>query len=198
MAIENRYSTLISWIKIVLPLIALGLLSTLFLFSRTPDPDAAIPFADVDVTELAREQRLSNPRFAGTLEDGRRIQMTADVATPVPGTPNQLTADNIEARLEISGVDFLLLNARSSLIDLGASVAALSQDVRLTSSNGYRLSSDMMTVALTALDLQSPGPVVVNGPGLTLTGGSMSLTMEDSAQVLRFTGGVRVLYDPPT
>ena len=56
MAAPNTYSTVVSWAKIILPLVALGLLSTLFLFSRTPDPNRAIPFAAVDVEELAREQ----------------------------------------------------------------------------------------------------------------------------------------------
>jgi len=198
MSVENRYSTLVAWIKVALPLIALALLSTLFLFSRTPDPDAAIPFADVDVTELAREQRLSNPRFAGTLEDGREVLLIADAAMPVQGVPDQLTADNIEARVVLSDVDFMLLDARHSLIDLGASLATLTQDVHLTSSTGYRLDSDLMTVALNRLDVYSPGPVSVTGPAVTLTAGTMRLTGPDGAQVLRFTGGVRVLYDPPS
>jgi lipopolysaccharide export system protein LptC len=198
MSVENRYSTLVAWIKVALPLIALALLSTLFLFSRTPDPDAAIPFADVDIIERAREQRLSNPRFAGTLEDGREILLIADAAMPVQGVPDQLTADNIEARIVLSDVDFMLLDARHSLIDLGASLATLTQDVHLTSSTGYRLDSNMMTVALNRLDVYSPGPVSVTGPAVTLTAGTMRLTGPDGAQVLRFTGGVRVLYDPPS
>jgi lipopolysaccharide export system protein LptC len=198
MSVENRYSTVVAWIKVALPLIALALLSTLFLFSRTPDPDAAIPFADVDVTELAREQRLSNPRFAGTLEDGREVLLMADAAMPVQGVPDQLNADNIEARIVLSDVDFMLLDARHSLIDLGASLATLTQDVHLTSSTGYRLDSNMMTVALNRLDVYSPGPVSVTGPAVTLTAGTMRLTGPDGAQVLRFTGGVRVLYDPPS
>ena len=96
MAASNAYSRFVAWVKVILPLLALALLSTLFLFSRTPAPNRAIPFANVDVEELAREQSLGRPRFAGTLSDGREVIFTADRATPVadPVTPPTLGRDS--------------------------------------------------------------------------------------------------------
>ena len=46
MATGDSYSRLVQIGKIVLPLVALGILSTLFLFSGEVDPEAAIPFAE--------------------------------------------------------------------------------------------------------------------------------------------------------
>jgi lipopolysaccharide export system protein LptC len=72
MARHNRYSRLVGGLKVVLPIAALGLLSTLFLLSDPPDPDRALPYAEVDVAQLARELRLTQPRLAGVLPTGAR------------------------------------------------------------------------------------------------------------------------------
>ena len=67
---DNLYSRAIFVTKLTLPLVALGLLSTVFLLARSPNPEDAVTFAKVDVDTLMREQRLSSPRFAGESNDG--------------------------------------------------------------------------------------------------------------------------------
>ena len=49
------YSRFVALAKVVLPLAALRLFATLFLIARQIDPDAAIPFAEVDVEQFARD-----------------------------------------------------------------------------------------------------------------------------------------------
>jgi lipopolysaccharide export system protein LptC len=83
---ENLHSRVVAWLKIILPLTALGILSTLFLFSRTIDPSDAIPYATVDVEERAREPRVTAPAYAGVTSDGARLSMTAAEARPGAGT----------------------------------------------------------------------------------------------------------------
>ncbi|WP_375551123.1 hypothetical protein [Rhodophyticola porphyridii] len=196
MAVTNRYSQIVAWVKVILPLLALGLLSTLFLFSNSPDPDRAIPFAEVDVEELAREQRLGNPRFAGTLEDGREVLFIAEAAAPVPDAPDRISAQQVETRVAISETDYLLLNSAASEVDLSNRTADLQNDVRLTSSTGYRLESDRIVVSFEVLSVVSPGPVRVDGPSMTLSADRMVLSEETGVQVLSFNGRVRMLYEP--
>ena len=57
----NRRSVIVAWLRVLLPLGALAVLSTLFLLSRKPDPDAAIPYARVDAEALARQPRVTAP-----------------------------------------------------------------------------------------------------------------------------------------
>ena len=195
MARENRYSTIVAWVKVVLPMVALGLLATMFLLTRTPDPDAAIPFATEDVAQLAREQRLSGPRFAGTLEDGREVIVVAESATPRILNPSEIVLEGVEADVEVSSADRLYLSAARGDLDLGARSAMLEGDVILETLGGYRLTTDAITVALSALDVVSPGAVVVTAPGFLLEAGAMELTGEDGGAILRFTGGVRLRYE---
>jgi lipopolysaccharide export system protein LptC len=195
MAATNRYSTLVTWVKVALPLIALALLSTLFLFSRTPDPEAALPFAEVDIEELVREQRLSQPRFAGTMEDGREVTLVAATAAPAPANPNLIQLTEVETRITLSAADRLLLTAREGEIDLAAQHVALQHGVSADTTSGLSLASDRVTVAMDSLRLASPGPIELRGDGVTLTAGAMEMTGPEGEAFLSFTGGVRLLYD---
>jgi len=78
------YSRVVAWLKVIFPLSALALLSTLFLFARSIDPEQSIPFADVDVKELAREPRITAPEFSGMTADGAAITISAATAKTDP------------------------------------------------------------------------------------------------------------------
>ena len=95
----DGWSRAVGWLKVVLPLTALALLSTLFLVSKRIDPEAAIPYADVDVEARMKEPRITKPAYAGTTTDGSALVMQASEARPAttPGAPS--TAADITARL---------------------------------------------------------------------------------------------------
>lgn len=198
MAAGNRYSTVVAWVKVALPLMALALLSTLFLFSRAPNPEDAIPFAEVDVEQLAREQRLSRPRFAGTLDDGREVSLVAETAAPEPNNPNRILLTEIESRVRLEDADMLVMSADAGDLDLSRQLVGLIGAVSATTTGGYSLRSDRLNIAMDAMRLSSPGPVRVTGGGITLEAGAMELTGPEGEAFLSFTGGVRLLYEPGT
>ena len=78
----DGWSRLVSWLKILLPLVALALLSTLFLVSNRINPEDAIPYAEVDVAERLREPRMTAPTYAGTTTDGSSLVVSAAEARP--------------------------------------------------------------------------------------------------------------------
>jgi lipopolysaccharide export system protein LptC len=196
MAAHNRYSRLVSGLKVSLPLLALSILSTLFLLSDQPDPERAIPYADVDVAQLARELRLTQPRFAGVMPDGREITLVARTAAPDFDATNAVTTDAVEGRLALGEDDYLFLDAASGRIDIDSRVADLSGGVLAETTQGYRMRSERMHLRLVELGVSVPSEVRVEGPGLTLTAGAMDLSGPSGEAVLSFTGGVRLLYEP--
>lgn len=196
MAAPNRYSTLVAWTKVVLPLIALALLSTLFLFSNTPNPENALPDANIDVAGLAQEQRLSRPRFAGTLIDGRAVTLNADTAVQQSANPNLLHLTNVESDFTLGDDDTALITAQEGDFDLARQIIELAGTVSVLTTSGYQLLSDQISMAMTTMQMVSPGAVTVTGSGLTLEAGAMELTGSDGQALFSFTGGVRLLYDP--
>lgn len=196
MARDNLYSKAVVWVKITLPLVALALLSSLFLLSGTPDPDAALEFTEVDIDEIAREQRVTQPRFAGVLAEGQEIILTADAVSADVGRTDRIRAQTIDGRLDLGGNAFLTIEARRGDIDMTAQMATFSEQVILLSSEGYRLQSDTMVMALDVVNMRSPTPVHMTGPGIDVTADTMELEGPDGETILRFNGSVRVLYDP--
>lgn len=195
MAGPNRYSTLVAWAKVLLPLTALALLSTLFLLSRSPNPQDALQFNDVDIAVLGTERRLTAPRFAGLLGDGRAVTMTADTAVQMMNDPNMLQLEQVESDVALADGGNLTLRADRGALDSAAQRVDLTGGVLAQTTSGYELLSEQVQVAMTGQQVISPGAVTLRGPGILLAAGAMQLTGPEGQALVEFTGGVRLLYE---
>ena len=90
---SNLHSQVVGVLKVVLPLLALGLLSTLFLFSHKIDPEDAIPYAEIDVGDRLRDPKMTDAGFASVTEDGAALTIKATEAKP--------TADGGQMRIAL-------------------------------------------------------------------------------------------------
>lgn len=195
----NAYSRFVAWAKVVLPLGALALLATLFLIARQIDPDAAIPFADVDVEQFAREARIGAPRFSGVTGDGTVVSMSADVARPDPSEPGRIAAEGLDAAFELPDGSRISAVASGGVVDGPAQRMELTGGVEIASSTGYKVLSDRLDASLGETALRSPGPVTAEGPPGRIEAGSMEVTQDPEVKgsyVLVFKDGVRLVYQP--
>lgn len=194
---SDGYSTLIGWLKVLLPLAALVILSTLFLVARTIDPDRAIPFAEVDVVALAQDPRITRPDYAGMTENGDSIRFRADTAWPDLDDGNQVRAEMVIAELETPAGDRTDMQADSARIDSAAGLMTLTGEVHIRTSTGYDIQSEELIARLDRTGLQSPGPVTAQGPPGRINAGRMEITVgEDGNHVLVFNEGVDLIYHP--
>ncbi len=205
----DRRTRVVGWLKLVLPLAAIALLSTLFLVSERVDPDRALPFAQVDVQALAREPRVDMPRYAGMTEDGAALELTADEVRSDPMAERRLTARALVATVETPDGAVNRIYADEGVIDRSTRKLHLAGNVRLLTGTGYEVQSDALWARLDQTHLESPGPVVSEAPDARIEAGAMQLTLVPQAEtpaagggaaadsyVLVFTGGVRMLYTP--
>jgi lipopolysaccharide export system protein LptC len=196
---DNRYSRFVAWVKIVLPLAALGLLSSLALFSRDIDPEAAIPFSDVDVKELAREQGIGAPTFTGVLSDGSPYRITAEAARPRAASLSQVDATRITGVVDRIDGTVVTLEAAEGGFDGGTGRLDLRGAVEVETSTDLTMTSERMTLFTEENRLISEVPVRVVAPFGTLDAGAMEIGPEaagDAGTVLRFKNGVSLLYRP--
>jgi lipopolysaccharide export system protein LptC len=195
----DTHSRIVFWLKILLPLAALAVLSTLFLYSRNIGGDGLLPFSDVDVEELARDQRLTSPQFEGITSDGGALAVQAEVARPDPNGGGG-TANGIAATYTL-GTDTASVSAEKGHLNTAAFEMRLEGGVRIETSSGYRISAEILTGRLDRTEVISPGPVTVEAPFGQITAGSMTLIGEagtHAGHVLVFKNGVRLVYDPRT
>lgn len=200
-----RHSRLVTWLKIGLPLVALGLLSTLFLFSRDIDPSGALPYADVDVEALTRDPRLSAPRFAGMTEDGTALTVTATAIRMAAGeSSDSFSGEGVTALMETADGQRNAISAENARLDQAGGRLYLDGEVRMSSAAGYDLRASDVTLGLERTEASSDAQVSAEGPLGRLTAGGFILHgMSDDPQaaapgalVLVFTDGVKLIYTP--
>ena len=197
MAVADRYSRLVLWLKVALPLVALAILSTLFFVAETLDPEAAIPYAKVDVEKILREQGVTRPTFGGVTETGVAISMSA--ASVRPGNDlNVLNGVDLQASLKLPDGGQIDISSPLGTVDAKSEEASLSGGARLVSSSGYVVEAEQITASAADARVTAVGQIKATGPAGTLTAGEMELTgpISTSGYLLVFKRGVRLLYQP--
>jgi lipopolysaccharide export system protein LptC len=198
MARVDRHTRLVGWLKVALPLTALAILSTLFLVARRIDPEAALPYAEVDVEDLAREPRMTAPTYAGTTSDGAALTLSAAEARPSDDQgPATATAMRMDLTTPDGGQTSLL--AITAVLNEAARQVLLSGGVTISTSTGYRLETAEVAANLDRSGLESHSAVRATGPAGEIRADGMTLSQDNQtpgAYVLVFKGAVRLVYQP--
>ncbi|MFZ7090848.1 LPS export ABC transporter periplasmic protein LptC [Primorskyibacter sp. 2E233] len=193
---DGLYSQVIAWLKILLPLAALILLSTLFLLSRSTEQVLDMPFAEGLPGEGASRERVGAPYYAGTTERGDMLTMTASTATPEGD--GVIRAEELAARMRMNDGSEILLNALHATLRDSDKMAVMEGGVTIESSTGYVLTTETLNSAIDKIEAESGGPVQGEGPLGTIEAGKMRIEAvgEDGDVQLLFTDGVKLIYLP--
>lgn len=199
MSNPDIHSRLIGWLKIVLPLAALAILSTLFLVARTIDPEDAIPYADVDVSERLAEPRMTDPTYAGVTDDGAALSLEADEARPQGDTAKSGSAKALIGMLETPDGARTDLAADAAQIDNDGRQITLTGGVDVTSTSGWRVQTEVLRADMDQTDIWALAPVTATGPAGIVTADTMQLsedTLRPGQYLLVFNGAVKLIYTP--
>jgi lipopolysaccharide export system protein LptC len=193
----DRYSRMVTFLKVILPLAALALLSTLFLISRGVNTEATIPFADHEIEERMRGQQITAPYFSGTTSQGDEITVTASIARP-GGPTSPAIATDLVAVISTADGGRMTLSSDSGAVQLESDMASFSGNVEITSAAGLQVTTDLLNATLSGLSADSPGPVRATGPIGALNAGTMQLQTKTQGGPLHmlFNNGVKLVYDP--
>lgn len=195
---DNRHSRRVAWLKVLLPLASLGILTSMFLLSRDLDPSQTIPFVELSVEDLAREERIGGPNYAGVTEDGAAISVRAEAARPIIGSGGtRISVQGIDARLDRPETGTATaLRAQKGLIDTDAQTLRLTGAVGIDTADGLALRTDSLRARLDRTEVETSGPVTGTLRGSRLEAGRMVLTGDAAGLRALFTGGVKLVYLP--
>lgn len=195
---SNTYSRIIAWMKIILPLTALALLSTLFLISRTIDPSRSVSITQLDLKQRARDQGATEPSFAGVTSEGDEIFFAAERVRPVVGNTDRLTAERVVAAIKLVSGVVIDITSDQAFMDHSELNARLQDNVHIKTSTGYTATTERLDARLDTFFAESPGPVDASGPFGSFSAGHMILNNnpESKRPELIFTGGVKLIYEP--
>jgi lipopolysaccharide export system protein LptC len=190
---KNFYSQFVGFLKVTLPLAALILMSTVFLFARAPSPETTIPYAEIQ--EIAREPGLSGAQFSGVADDGSVISLTARNTRPVGDI---ITADTLLAGIDTVDGTRIDISAGTGEINNSAQTARLTGLARMVTSNGYEMETAGFIANLSTGRIVSEGALEVQAPFGALTAGNLVIETPEGTdeQVMLFQNGVRLVYTP--
>lgn len=193
---DDLYSRFVAWSKILLPLGALALLSTLFLLARGTPPDSRIPYAEIE--EIAREPRVSDPEFAGIASDGSIFTVTARTMRPIPEREAAYAIDTLRVEVDAPDGSRIDMTSGAGEVDTAAREAWLTGLTRVTSSSGFVMETAGLHADMESGEIRSLGPVEAQAPFGTLAAGSLLVIVPEGepAQEMVFNEGVRLVYLP--
>ncbi len=193
---DNLYSRFVALSKVLLPLAALALLSTLFLFARGRTGEGDIPYAELEA--IAREPRLSQPNFSGVAEDGSVFDLSATSARPDLSRPGFVTVEMLALAVQSPDGSTVNVTAGQGEVDTDAKTARISGLARLTTSSGYEMETQGIIADLTTGRVETVGPLEARAPFGQITAGQLIVepATADTGTRMVFKNGVRLLYQP--
>ncbi|THD73740.1 hypothetical protein E7681_08970 [Thalassobius vesicularis] len=195
---DSYYSWLVSWLKIILPLAALAILSTLFLLSRGKDTVNSLPYSRVDLQERMKEGIVGHPQFSGATTGGDLVSFTAESAKPDPQDKSRAMASHLSAQLDLTSGTRITFSSDTALLDTSEDTALLTGGVAVTSSTGYDLRTESLFTSMREIQAETEGTVTGTGPAGSLEAGKMLLTSDPASgdAHLLFTNRVKLVYQP--
>ena len=192
----DSYSAFVVWVKTLLPIAALGMLSTIFLFSGKVDVTQSLPYAKFNIAEIIREQRITKPYFSGVSNNGTEVIISAAYASSDVKNVDVLNITELSVILTSQNAKTIRITAGRGTLNSALQKAVISEDVHLTTTSGFWLKTNNLTVNL------KQGVATAHNvfQGVTRLGtidaGKVVVQMIAEDQQIIFTNGVRLIYYP--
>ncbi|MEM8631178.1 MAG: LPS export ABC transporter periplasmic protein LptC [Pseudomonadota bacterium] len=196
---RDGYSRLVLMLKLVLPLAGLAILSTLFLLARSFEAESSIPYAKVDVEEVARQQLLSSAQFSAVTASNAALLIEAERARPDPEMAGLFFAEVVDSVITLEDGQVMTVRSDAARIDTDKNIANLSGDVKVLRDDGLSLVSEEIDTNLDKSTMTSDVPVEIMGDFGLLTADTMRVKQRagpGGRLIANFVGNVKLLYEP--
>ncbi len=193
-----RYTRFVYLVKTILPLIAIGLLATVFLFTKERTLEGGLEFSKADFVALESGMRVTKPRFSGSNADGDVYYFSAELLLPDAPAPTKLLASGLSGEIRLFDGLTIEIAAKEAEIDLETRNIRLFEGTDLTFSNGLRARSDKIFADMDAGTLTSSGPIRATSPMGEIEAGNLRITTvrqgAEENRMIWFENGVRLTF----
>lgn len=159
---ERRRRFIVRTLKIVLPLFAVGVFASFFIFSGGYDD--RISFDGVDLASLDEGLKIANPKFEGVTAKGEPFTVTAVSALPDGPDPDEVKLDTVKGEIDTADGRKVTVGASAGVLYPKAKTVDLTDGVHLKTSDGYSLTAQTGSFDSRAGELTANGAVTVVGP----------------------------------
>ncbi|MEM1314739.1 MAG: LPS export ABC transporter periplasmic protein LptC [Pseudomonadota bacterium] len=166
------YTRVVRLLKIGLPLVALALMSALFLIPRETRFEGGLVYTSADLLALGEGLAVTSPSIAGATEAGEPFVVEAERAVPDGPDPTRVDLEIVLGAYQQAEGREITVAARTGVLRPKDQTLSLEGDVRLDTSDGYAVRMDVVEADLRAGSIVSSGPVSARGPAGSIEAGS--------------------------
>lgn len=168
----RSYSRLVTWMKIALPLAAVGLVALLFLSMRDKG-DLTELFTPEELATLGAGLKLENPRFAGVTSKDEPFALRAEWALPDSAVPTYIDLEHPSGEIRMADGRTVSATAVKARLNRIEKTLLLEGGVVLDTSDGYHVETERVEIDIDGETAIAPGPVSGSGPRGEIQAGSM-------------------------
>ncbi len=176
-----RYSRLVRWMKVLLPLGAVALIVAMFLIPR----ESSQQFLTADeMARLGAGLVLDNPRFSGATDSGEPFEVVAKSALPDGPMPDLIELDSPVGRIVTGDHGLVTASAESGIFSRAAETLELIGGVTIVTEDGYEFRTETAFFEIGARALSTPGEIRASGPMGSIEAGKMRAVQSDGEEGL--------------
>jgi lipopolysaccharide export system protein LptC len=194
-----RHSRHVRILRIAVPAaVALALLGGIG-FAALLNPMRMLAKLPVDIGSVVvsgTKIMMQQPRIAGFTRDNHRYDLTAQAAGQDVTKPDLVELQGIHATMEMQDNAVFETTARDGLYNSKTELLTLSNNIVVTSTNGYEALLSEAVLDIRAGKIVSEKPVLVKTSTLNIN--ANRLEVSDGGDLMRFERGVTVLLLPET
>ncbi|MDE2694476.1 MAG: LPS export ABC transporter periplasmic protein LptC [Paracoccaceae bacterium] len=195
---DDKYSTLVAIFKVMLPCLALIILSALFLLPDNRTKIQALNTIDKSTLNIVKKAGVNKPSFRGTLASGSNLELYATEIITKNNDKNIIEINEISARLELNRNNWATASAKKGVVNISEQTAEMVGKVSVKSSNGVLIETSDLKVFYAKSLVKTEGAVFMKGPFGTIKAGSAEFydmnQNSGTGYVLLFNKGVKMQY----
>jgi len=194
------HSRIVGILKVGLPLVALGMLASLFLVQTDDRFGGDLVFSQGDIASLGEGLRITNPTFTGTTRGEDSFRFTAAQIVPDAAPPERARITGLSGEVALHDGPVVGLEAETGDLHIPTQRLDVAGNVRLRTSDGYRINAEQATLDLRAGSIVAGNTVETTGPLGRIDSGSLTVqpaAASGEARRFSFANGVRLIYEPP-
>lgn len=192
-AIHNQtYTHFVKAMRWALPITALVIVAVVMAWPKMETTITPITPENVGSTPSpAAQNELINPRFEGVDSANNPYTLTASRAVQSAQNADLLLLTLPVGDIALDQKDTLHITARTGNYRQEAGLLHLEDDVKVSHSSGYNLTSARLLIDTKARETRTDQPVIVQGPAGTLTASGMD--GRGASGILVFTGPAKLI-----
>ncbi len=183
-AINRNYTRWVKSLRILLPLIAVGMIGLLILSAEQDDP--VLPIQEIKTPSLPtasnnqnapviEKNELVNPQFESQTKDGKTYKITAENAVQKLQQPDLILLKHPQGQLEMEPHP-LLVTADDGTYNQETQFMTLNQNVKISQEGNGEIRLKSLEADLSRGEMFSPFPIEAEGAYGTLRADSLRIT----------------------